>query len=99
MSAVELNVSSAATGSTAFRTPTSRLTERTLVGKPSYASFVQDEPLEGGGITFPELDGREPAEQLEILRDMLEKTTHLKHGAVKFLKTEELTVGRLSLLW
>lgn len=84
-----LSVSSAGAGS-AYWGPSSRLTDgsRALVTKPSYTTIAHEEPSEGGGITFPELDGREPAEQLEVLKDMLEKTTNLKDGAANMLKME-----------
>ena len=40
------------------------------------------------GISFPEIDGRDPQEQLETLREMLEKTTRIKEGAVNFLRMD-----------
>ncbi|THH08497.1 hypothetical protein EW145_g2671 [Phellinidium pouzarii] len=61
---------------------------RTLASRPSNMTLVNDAPLNGGGISFPELDGREPVEQLATLNEMLEKATRLKEGAVNFLKME-----------
>ena len=40
------------------------------------------------GISFPEIDGRDPQEQLETLREMLEKTTRIREGAVNFLRMD-----------
>ena len=76
------------TGSSAFRGPSSRLTDgsRTLVSRPSYNTILHEEPLENGSIAFPELEGRDPAEQLEILKGMLEKATKLKDGAANLLE-------------
>lgn len=61
---------------------------RTLASRPSASTLVGTPPTDGIEISFPELDGREPAEQLETLKDMLEKATRLKEGAVNFLKME-----------
>ena len=70
---------------------------RTLSTRPSNMTLVNDRPgsapdahANGNGIeiSFPELDGRDPVDQIETLRDMLEKATRLKEGAVNFLKME-----------
>ena len=60
---------------------------RTLSTRPSNMTLVNDRPQTESGIeiSFPELDGREPTEQLDTLKDMLEKATRLKEGAVNFL--------------
>ncbi|KAH8114744.1 Rapamycin-insensitive companion of mTOR, N-term-domain-containing protein [Phellopilus nigrolimitatus] len=58
-------------------------------------TLVNDGTADGGGISLPELDGKEPAEQLDTLRDMLEKATRLKEGAVNFLKMELTEVVRM----
>lgn len=78
--------SGSGTASTTTTTTTHPLTTR-----PSVATLVNDVDRDGAssmGISFPELDGRDPADQLETLRDMLEKETRLREGALNFLKME-----------
>lgn len=61
----------------------------TLLTRPSHATLINDVEISASmGISFPELDGRDPADQLELLRDMLEKETRLKEGAVNFLRMD-----------
>ena len=59
-----------------------------LSTRPSQATLVNDADASAMGISFPDLDGRDPSEQLETLRDMIEKETRLKEGAVNFLKMD-----------
>ena len=61
----------------------------TLSTRPSNATLVNDADISASmGISFPELDGRDPVDQLEMLRDMLEKESRLKEGAVNFLRMD-----------
>lgn len=62
-----------------------------LSTQPSMATLVSGN--DGVAVlVFPDLEGKEPAEQLELLKELLEKTTRLKEGAENFLKME-LTVS------
>ena len=61
--------------------------------QPSMATLVNGN--DGNVVlVIPELEGKGPSEQLEILKELLEKTTRLKEGAENFLKME-LTVSCL----
>ncbi|KAL5482443.1 hypothetical protein ACEPAI_9037 [Sanghuangporus weigelae] len=67
------------------RTLSTRPSNMTLVDRPGSNADANGSGIE---ISFPELDGRECTDQMETLRDMLEKATRLKEGAVNFLKME-----------
>jgi hypothetical protein len=44
-------------------------------------------------ISFPELEGKQPAEQLEIMKELFEKASRVKEGAESFLRiTPNLSV-------
>lgn len=62
-----------------------------LSNQPSMATLVSGS--EGNAVlVFPELEGKEPAEQLELLKELLEKTTRLKEGAENLLR-QKITVS------
>lgn len=64
------------------------LTPSTLASRPSMATLVNGNMGAVGGrrSSIPELEGKDPAEQLETLMNMLEKTTRLKEGAENLLR-------------
>lgn len=62
-----------------------------LSNQPSVATLVSGS--DGNAVlVFPELEGKEPVEQLELLKELLEKTTRLKEGAENLLR-QKITVS------